>query len=53
VFYQKNGSGPDYTVDHSTLTYLMDPKGRFSRVIAYGLTPDEVKQQVVGAMRGT
>src|SRR5947207_2421757 len=42
VYYQKSGNGPDYTVDHSTLTYLIDPRGRFRRLIAYGLTPDEV-----------
>jgi protein SCO1/2 len=52
VYYQKSGDGPDYTVDHSTLIYLMDPKGRYSRIIPYGLTPDEVKRQIAEAMRG-
>ncbi len=52
VFYQKAGAGPDYTVDHASQVYLMDPKGRFDRVIAYGLSPDEVARQVSDAMRG-
>lgn len=52
VYYAKSGSGADYTIDHSTLIYLMDPKGRFSRIIPYGLTPEEVKKQIADAMRG-
>jgi len=52
VYYKKVGEGSDYTIDHSTLIYLMDPKGRFSRIIPYGLTPEEVKQQISDAMRG-
>jgi len=52
VFYQKSGSGADYTMDHSTALYLMDPKGRFDRVIAYGLPPEEIKRQIADAMRG-
>jgi protein SCO1/2 len=52
VFYQKSGSGADYTMDHSTALYLMDPKGRFDRVIAYGLPPEEIKRQIAEAMRG-
>jgi protein SCO1/2 len=52
VYYKKSGEGSDYTVDHSTIIYLMDPKGRFNRVIAYGLTPDEVARQISEAMRG-
>jgi len=51
VFYQKSGSGPNYEMDHSTALYLMDPKGRFDRVIAYGLPPEEVARQIGDAMR--
>lgn len=51
VFYQKSGTGPDYAMDHSTALYLMDPKGRFDRVIAYGLPPEEVARQIREAMR--
>jgi protein SCO1/2 len=52
VFYQKQGTGPDYAMDHSSAVYLMDPKGRFDRVVAYGLSPDEIAHQVSEAMRG-
>jgi protein SCO1/2 len=52
VFYQKEGSGPNYTVDHSVVLYLMDPNGRFSRPIAEGLTPNETRRQITAAMDG-
>jgi protein SCO1 len=52
AIYQKDGTGPNYTVDHSTVIYLMDPSGRFVRPIADGLTPEEVAGQVSEAMRG-
>ena len=52
VFYQKSGTGPDYAMDHSTALYLMDPRGRFDRVIAYGLPPEEIARQMTNAMRG-
>lgn len=52
VFYQKRGEGPDYAIDHSTPTYLMDPKGRFSRIIPYNLPPEELARQISDAMRG-
>lgn len=52
VFYEKAGEGPGYTVNHSTAAYLMDPKGRFNRVLAYGLGPDETAHQIGEAMRG-
>lgn len=53
VFYQKEGTGPNYTMDHSTALYIMDPKGRFHGVIADGLTPDQDAQQISQAMSGT
>lgn len=52
VFYEKQGDGPDYQVNHSTAAYLMDPRGRFERVLAYGLTPDQMAEQIRAAMRG-
>ena len=51
VYSQKQGSGADYTVNHSSAIYLMNPKGQFDSVIAYGLTPDETRDQIVKAMR--
>lgn len=47
----KVGEGPDYTMDHSTVVYLMDPRGRFDRALPYRL-PDEIVTQVTAAKRG-
>ena len=52
VFYQKDGTGPNYTVDHSTALYLMDPQGRFHGVIADGETPQQQAQEISAAMNG-
>jgi protein SCO1/2 len=51
--YQKDGTGSNYTVDHTTVIYLMDPNGRFVKPLAEGLTPDEVARQISEAMRGS
>jgi protein SCO1/2 len=53
VYYAKTGDGSDYLMDHSTATYLMNPKGEFDRVIPYALTPDQVADQIRTAMRGS
>lgn len=50
VYYQKVGEGDAYTVNHSTAAYLMDPKGRFNRVLGYGMTPDQMAEQISAAM---
>lgn len=52
VYYQQVGEGDGYTVNHSTAAYLMDPKGRFDRVFGYGMTPDQMADQIATAMRG-
>jgi len=52
VYYQKEGSGSTYSMDHSTALYLMDPTGKFHSVIADGLTPEEDARQISEAMRG-
>jgi len=52
VVYEIKGDGPDYQVNHSTAAYLMDPRGRFARVLAYGLTPEQMADQIRKAMRG-
>jgi protein SCO1/2 len=51
VYYRRNGEGEGYLVDHSTPTYLMDPKGRFNRIIPYNLPPEEIARQISDAMR--
>lgn len=52
AFYQKQGSGADYEVQHGSAVYLMDPNGQFSTVVAFGLPPDEVARQISEKMRG-
>jgi protein SCO1/2 len=52
VYYKKVGSGEDYTVDHVSYTYLMDPEGRFDRVIGPGTLPDDIARIVTDAMSG-
>jgi protein SCO1/2 len=51
VFYQKVGEGPDYQVNHSTITYLMSPNGEFVCVIPYGETPQMMAAQIQAAMK--
>jgi protein SCO1/2 len=51
VFYEKAGEGADYTVNHSTMTYLMNPQGQFACVLPYGLTPDQAAERIGRAMR--
>jgi protein SCO1 len=51
VFYQKAGDGPDYQVNHSTITYLMSPSGDFVCVIPYGETPQLMADQIEKAMK--
>ena len=51
VFYQKAGEGPGYTINHSTITYLMSPKGRFVCVIPYGAPPEVMARMISAAMK--
>ena len=51
VFFEKSGSGSDSLVNHSTATYLMNPRGQFAKVLPFGIGPDEVAQQISDAMR--
>lgn len=53
VFYQTAPDPSDpksYTVNHSTFTYLMNPKGRFACVIPYNASPEEITAHVRKAM---
>lgn len=50
AFYQKVGTGPDYTVNHMTLTYLMNPRGQLACVMDYGLSPQQYAQKIQAAM---
>ncbi len=55
VFYEKvkekpgEGSGAaedDYTVDHSSVVYLMGPNGEFLTFFAPGVTPEQMAQKI-------
>lgn len=52
AYYKKVGEGDDYTMDHASMTYLMDPKGRYSGIIAHGTSPDETARIISDAMAG-
>lgn len=50
VYYAKAGTGADYTVNHTSFSYLMTPKGRFACVIPYNTPPDQIAAHVKAAM---
>jgi protein SCO1 len=52
VYYQKQGSGPDYSVNHSSAIYLIRPSGAYDSVMSAELTPDQAKQAILKAMNG-
>ena len=52
VYFRKAGDGPGYQMEHSSAIYLMNPKGRFVRVLANGLTPDETARLISDSMSG-
>ena len=51
VYYQKVGEGDDYTVNHAAYSYLMSPKGRFTCVLPYDLTPEQTAAKIKTAMK--
>lgn len=51
AYFEKEGTGETYLVNHTSLIYLMNPEGQFSRVLAYGLSPDESARQILDAMK--
>ena len=53
VYFQKSGTGANYSVDHSAVIYLMNPKGQFDSPIAFGLTPQQTRDQIVKAMQAS
>ncbi|MDB5447649.1 MAG: uncharacterized protein JWQ97_2966 [Phenylobacterium sp.] len=50
VYFQKAGEGAAYAVNHSTITYLMNPHGQFACVIPYNAAPQQITAQVEAAM---
>jgi protein SCO1/2 len=51
VYYQKVGEGADYQVNHAAYSYLMNPKGRFTCVLPYELTPAQTAAKIQAAMQ--
>ena len=52
VYYQKVPQAGAYTMDHSAVTYLMDPKGRFVSPLDLSGMPAEAARAVEKAMAG-
>jgi cytochrome oxidase Cu insertion factor (SCO1/SenC/PrrC family) len=55
VYYAKaktEGSDTDYTVDHGSLIYLMDPEGKFVTHFTYGTDPEKLAQGLAKAIGG-
>jgi protein SCO1/2 len=50
VYYRKAGGGPGYSVDHTSVVYLMDPRGAFSRPIDFSAPPAAMATQISRAM---
>jgi protein SCO1/2 len=46
VYAKKVGDGPDYSMDHTATTFLLDSAGRFSGTIAYGEDPKTAKEKL-------
>ena len=51
VYFSRQGQGADYTVDHTSIIYLMDPKGRFVSPVTEG-PPAVMAKQILAAMAG-
>jgi protein SCO1/2 len=50
VYFQKQGTGANYSVNHSSAIYLMNPKGGFDSVIASDSTPADARAAILRAM---
>ena len=46
AFYQKVGTGSDYTMNHSLTVYLMGPDGKFRSALAQDLGPERSAQLI-------
>lgn len=54
VYSRKAETQPDgsYLVDHSTFTYLMDPKGAYAAHFSHGVTPEEMARRLGELVHG-
>jgi protein SCO1/2 len=46
AFYQKVPQGNDYTMDHSTLIYVMRPDGKYDMLLRYDDTPTDMAEKL-------
>src|SRR5438105_1308802 len=47
VYYAKHSEpGGDYSMDHSSVIYLMDPEGRFTASFTHQSTPEEIAERL-------
>lgn len=51
VYYQRHDQSAYYQVDHSTITYLMSPRGRFVCALPYGAPPEVMTAKIKAAMQ--
>ncbi len=51
VYYRKAGAGAGYSVDHTSVIYLMDPRGQFARPLPAGAAPADLAHQIEDAIR--
>ena len=53
VYYTKTNDDPkDYLVDHSIITYLLDPKGDFVAFYGKNYTAEELARNVAKQIEG-
>ena len=50
VYYKKVPDGATYSMDHTAVIYLMDPRGRFVRPVDPSKSPADVADQIARAM---
>lgn len=50
VYYQKQGDGPDYVLNHAAYSYLMSPRGRLACVLPYGQGPEKTAARIRAAI---
>jgi protein SCO1/2 len=52
VYYKRVPDGATYSMDHTSIVYLMDPRGRFSRPLDMSVPPAGVARQITDAIDG-
>lgn len=50
VYYRKVGTGPNYSMDHTSVVYLMRPDGRFAAPLDTTVPPPQIAAQITQAM---